>query len=67
MRAQVSARRLSSAPKDFRDYTRRFERTYATHNIDRWHLRAPQMTLAGVYWWARLLRSVTPSSRMVSA
>lgn len=67
MRAQVSARRLSSAPKDFRDYTRRFERTYATHNIDRWHLRAPQATLARVYWWARLLRSVAPSSRKVSA
>jgi glycosyltransferase involved in cell wall biosynthesis len=63
MRAGVSARRMDDAPADFRDYTRRFERTYANHGIDFWYLRAPQILLESLYWplrWARRLR-LTPS------
>lgn len=62
MRAGVSARRLNDAPADFRDYTKRFERTYASHGIDFWYLKAPQVLLESLYWplrWGRRLR-LTP-------
>lgn len=67
MRADVSARRLTTSPEEFRDYTRRFERTYASHQIDEWYLRAPQMLLQSVYWWARVLRRIAPAPRAVLA
>jgi glycosyltransferase involved in cell wall biosynthesis len=62
MRAGVSARRLDDAPADFRDYTKRFERTYASHGIDFWYLKAPQVLLESLYWplrWGRRLHLTT--------
>lgn len=56
MRAAVSARRLSSSSASFRDYTSRFERTYAHHHVHHWHLRAPELLLEGLYWPARMMR-----------
>lgn len=56
MRAGVSARRLFDSPSAYRDYTRRFERTYASHDVARWYLRAPQVLLEGLYWPLRLIR-----------
>ncbi|MBO1902487.1 glycosyltransferase family 2 protein [Leucobacter weissii] len=67
MRASVSARRLSSSPGSFRDYTRRFERTYTSHGIDDWHLRVPQVLLQHAYWWARVLHAATPTPRQVAS
>lgn len=67
MRADVSARRLATSPRDFRDYTRRFERTYSSHQIHEWYLRAPQVLLQSVYWWARLLRQIAPAPRTALA
>ena len=67
MRADVSARRLTTSPQEFRDYTRRFERTYASHQINEWYLRAPQVLLQSVYWWARILRRVAPAPRTAFA
>jgi glycosyltransferase involved in cell wall biosynthesis len=58
MRAGVSARRMDNTPSDFRDYTKRFERTYENHGIDFWYLRAPQILLESLYWpirWTRRL------------
>ncbi len=60
MRASVSARRLRSSARSFRDYTARFERTYAAHEIDRWALQASPVLLQGVYWWARAMRALQP-------
>ncbi|WOF22880.1 glycosyltransferase family 2 protein [Microbacterium betulae] len=67
MRADVSARRLSTSRESFRAYTERFERTYAAHRIDDWHLRVPQALLQSVYWWARVLRSIAPAPRAAIA
>jgi glycosyltransferase involved in cell wall biosynthesis len=66
MRAGVSARRLDTPPADFRDYTKRFERTYAAHGINFWYLKAPQVLLESLYWplrWGRRLR-LTPSGSL---
>lgn len=56
MRAGVSARRLFASPSAYRDYTRRFERTYASHDVARWYLRVPQVLLEGLYWPSRIIR-----------
>lgn len=58
MRAGVSARRLHCSPQSFRDYTRRFERTYERHHVRHWHLKAPPMLLQGIYWPVRIGRGV---------
>jgi glycosyltransferase involved in cell wall biosynthesis len=50
MRAGVSARRMTDSPHAFREYTRRFERTYAHHRIDLWYLQVPQRMLQALYW-----------------
>lgn len=67
MRATISARRLSTSPKSFRAYTKRFERTYAAHHIDQWYLAVPQRLLQGVYWWSRVLRVLVPAPRRAVA
>ena len=63
VRADISARRLATSPKEFRFYTARFDRTYASHGIsNRWDLRAPEVLLRAVHWWTRALRVVAPAS-----
>jgi glycosyltransferase involved in cell wall biosynthesis len=62
MRASVSARRLSGSPESFRAYTGRFERTYASHGVDLWHLRIPRMLLQSLYRWMQVARSLAPAS-----
>ena len=56
MRAGVSLRRLNSTYAEFKDYRKRFERTYASHDVDVWYLKAPQVLLGALYWPLRLSR-----------
>lgn len=49
MVAGVSARRLDDNPKDYLFYVRRFERTYAAHDIHDVRLLAPMAVFLGVY------------------
>lgn len=66
MRGAVSARRLSSSSTSFRAYTGRFRRTYSHHGVHHWYLRAPELVLQGIYWPARMMRSLarTPGTVM---
>ncbi len=59
MRAAVSARRLSSSSASFGDYTSRFQRTYAHHQVHHWYLQAPELLLQGLYWPARIMRALS--------
>jgi glycosyltransferase involved in cell wall biosynthesis len=67
MRADVSARRLSSSPASFRAYNQRFENTYACHSIHHWYLKAPQVLLQAVYWAARAAHALSPAPRTATA
>ncbi|QEW04245.1 glycosyltransferase [Microbacterium lushaniae] len=67
MQASVSARRLQTSPASFRDYTDRFERTYARHQIHHWYLKAPAVLLRAVYWLTRSMRAVAPARAAVTA
>lgn len=67
MQASVSARRLQTSPESFRDYTDRFERTYARHQIHHWYLKTPAVLLRGVYWWTRSVTAVAPARAAVTA
>jgi cellulose synthase/poly-beta-1,6-N-acetylglucosamine synthase-like glycosyltransferase len=58
MRVGVSARRVDTSPRAYRAYTRRFERTYDQHAVSHWHLKVPQLVLRGVYWPARIGRTL---------
>lgn len=58
MRAGVSLRRLFTPSASYWDYTRRFERTYAQHDVSHWHLRVPPRVLRGIYWPARIGRTL---------
>lgn len=66
MRADVSARRLSTSPDSFRAYNQRFERTYARHSIDHWYLKAPQRLLQAVYWGVRAAGALSSTPRTVA-
>lgn len=66
MRASVSARRLFNSPSEFRDYTRRFERTYASHDVARWYLKVPQVLLEGLYWPLRMARGFSAASSVAA-
>jgi cellulose synthase/poly-beta-1,6-N-acetylglucosamine synthase-like glycosyltransferase len=66
--ADVSARRLWGSRTSFRDYTARFDRTYAAHGIPLgWEVLAPRTLLHTVYGYARALRLVAPARSLTSA
>ncbi|MGP3536104.1 glycosyltransferase [Microbacterium sp. RD1] len=58
MVAGMSARRLDDAPRDFRFYVDRFERTYAAHGIHDVRLLAPMAVFLGIYPALHLEREV---------
>jgi cellulose synthase/poly-beta-1,6-N-acetylglucosamine synthase-like glycosyltransferase len=62
MRAGVSARRMTDSPQAFREYTRRFERTYAHHRIDLWYLQVPQRMLQTIYWPVHIAQALRPGA-----
>ncbi len=54
VRAGVSARRVHTSPASFRDYTDRFARTYAHHEVDHWYLGAPPVLMRSIHRVVRL-------------
>jgi len=66
MIAGVSARRMDTSPASFRDYTRRFDRTYSEHNISHWYLGLPQLLLRGLYWPVHYGRAIFASAGSAS-
>lgn len=66
MRATVSARRLDSAPADFHDYTRRFERTYESHGIRGRRIAVPRILLDTLYRPFRPLHRLVAGDRTFS-
>jgi glycosyltransferase involved in cell wall biosynthesis len=61
MRAGVSARRADTSPSSFRDYTRRFDRTYEAHRVHHWYLGVPRAVLGSVYWPVHFARAIIAS------
>jgi len=60
--AGISARRMDSSYPEFKDYTRRYARTYSAHGVSRWYLKAPAVVLRAAYWPVHALRSMRPVS-----
>jgi glycosyltransferase involved in cell wall biosynthesis len=56
MLAFISARRIEDKVKDFRDYTKRFSRTYEAHNIHDVKLKFPEIFLMAIYFPTHLLK-----------
>ncbi len=54
----MSARRLEDSPRAYAYYVRRFERTYAHHNLMNPLLRAPMLVFFAIYPFAKTLRSL---------
>jgi len=52
----MSARRLEDSPRDYVSYVKRFDRTYAHHNVRNRALRAPAWAFLAVYPIAKGLR-----------
>jgi glycosyltransferase involved in cell wall biosynthesis len=56
MLAFISARRIEDKVKAFRDYTKRFSRTYQAHNVHDVKLKFPELFLMTIYFPIHLLK-----------
>jgi hypothetical protein len=56
MLAFISARRIDDKVRDFREYTRRFSRTYAAHNVHDVNLKFPEIFLMAIYFPMHVLK-----------
>ena len=63
MIAGMSARRLDDSPRAFADYIRRFDRTYAAHNIRKLGLRTPELIFMSIYYPLHIVRPIYVNRR----
>ncbi|MDR3128402.1 MAG: glycosyltransferase [Bifidobacteriaceae bacterium] len=47
--AGISARRMGTSPKEYRNYVKRFSRTYNAHNVKQFGQKTPEYILMSIY------------------